>query len=96
MGRQLVSACWPPANTVTGSSHTGQAGCVGFGVDGASPLDLFSMFVGSRTWGIFHTRFSFLSFCVLFHRTQRKDRSACSCALRPGHTRARPQAASLF
>lgn len=54
---------------------------------GCPPLHPFSVFVGSRAWGIFHTHFSFLSFCGLFHGTQMKERRVCLCALRPIHTR---------
>ena len=61
IGRQLTSAHWPLASTLTASSHTGQAGVLVSVWTGCPPLHLFSMFGGGRAWSIFRTHFSFLA-----------------------------------
>lgn len=62
---------------------------------GRPPLHPFSVFVGSRAWGIFHAHFSFLSFCGLFHGTQMKERRVSVRAQAHTHTWAHPQGASI-
>lgn len=87
IGRQLVSACWPLANTLTVSSHTGQAGRVGFGCGRSIfPLPLFHV-CGEHDMGHLSYKFLFLKLlCSLPYDSNEGQACVFVCAQAHTHT----------